>query len=89
MVALPGNYGVRAHLPDGGKIWIKGLLFAREGEKVKIQEGQGSLRHYQIEGDYVEIFFYTPHEAGFEASPFGVGWLFGRDERDRYQEYFL
>ena len=89
MVALPGNYGVRAHLPDGGQIWIKGLLFMREGEKVKIQEGQGSLRHYQIEDDYVEIFFYTPHEAGFDASPFGVGGLLERDERDRYQEYFL
>ena len=89
MVGLPGNHGVRAHLPEGGRIWIKGLLFVREGEKVKIQEGQGSLRHYQIEGDYVEIFFYTPHEAGFNASPFGVGSLLGRDERDRYQEYFL
>ena len=86
MVALPGNYGVRAHLPEGGQIWIKGLLFVREGNKVKIQKGEGSIRSYKIEGDYVEIFFYAP---GYGSTPFDSLLPPKRDERDRYQEYFL
>lgn len=89
MVRLPGDYGVRAHLPEGGQIWIRGLLFVRKGNKVKIQEGRGSLYHYKIEGDYADIFFYTSHDAEFDASPFSSVELLERDERDRYQEYFL
>jgi len=64
----------------------KRTAFYAQGKKIRIQKEQVFIRSYRIDGDYVDIFFYTPCHG---STPFDSLLPPERDETDRYNFFFL